>query len=193
MRAAGRHVMLQPILIIDCNSGPDRALRTGTMARKTARTPTPAPPRARAAEPTAESLDAALLRLGMKQSAVRHAILEAFVASGDHVSADELTARVRERLPRVSPSTVYRTLNALVSAGLASARAFGDGQTRFEPAGRDHHDHLVCRRCREVVEFRNDEIERLQDEVADRLGFEITSHRLELYGTCKACNASAAG
>jgi Fur family ferric uptake transcriptional regulator len=157
-----------------------------TIASITARLP------ARSAHPSAQELDAALLRRGMKRSTTRRAILEAFVACGEHVSADELTARVRERVPRLSPSTVYRTLNALVAAGLASARAFGDGQTRFEPAGGDHHDHLVCRRCREVVEFRNDEIERLQDEVADRLGFEITSHRLELYGTCQACRASAA-
>lgn len=136
---------------------------------------------------TAHELDAALLRLGMNRSDVRSAILEAFVAHGDHVSADELTARVRERLPRVSPSTVYRTLNALVAAGLATARAFGDGHTRFEPASPEHHDHLICRRCGLVVEFRNDEIELLQDAVARRLGFEITSHKLELYGSCKEC------
>jgi Fur family ferric uptake transcriptional regulator len=142
--------------------------------------------------PTAQDLDAALQRRGMKRSAVRFAILDAFVTHSGHVSADELTARVREHFPRVSPSTVYRTLNVLVSAGLATGRAFGDGHTRFEPASPEHHDHLVCTRCSRVVEFRDDEIERLQDGVAQRLGFEMSSHRLELYGACEECRTPGA-
>lgn len=127
----------------------------------------------------------------MKRSSVRTAILKTFAASEGHLTADDLTARVRETFPRVSPSTVYRTLNTLVDAGLANARAFGDGHSRFEPAGSDHHDHLVCTRCHGVIEFKNDEIERLQDETALRLRFEVTSHRLELYGVCKECRPAS--
>lgn len=139
---------------------------------------------------TAEALEADLQRKGMKRSMVRFAILEAFVAFRGHVSAEELTARVREHLPRASPSTVYRTLNLLVSAGLATSRTFGDGHTRFEPASTDHHDHLICTACSRVVEFKDDTIERLQEAVAKRFGFEITSHKLELYGACKQCRTA---
>ena len=138
---------------------------------------------------TAEHLEAALRAKGLRRSAARSAILEEFAGCEEHVSAEELTSRVRQRMPGVSPSTVYRALNALVSAGLATARAFGDGHTRFEPARSDHHDHLICTACGRVVEFRDDEIEKLQAAVARGHGFEITTHKLELYGTCEACRA----
>jgi Fur family ferric uptake transcriptional regulator len=144
---------------------------------------------ARALSP--QELEAALLARGLRRSSARAAILEAFAACEEHVSAEELTALVRHRLPGVSPSTVYRTLNVLVGAGLATARAFGDGHTRFEPARADHHDHLICTSCGQVVEFRDDEIERLQAAVAREHGFEIATHKLELYGRCNACRAEA--
>jgi Fur family transcriptional regulator, ferric uptake regulator len=139
---------------------------------------------------TPQDLEAALLARGLRRSAARAAILEEFAACHEHVSAEELTALVRRRLPGVSPSTVYRTLNVLVGAGLATARAFGDGHTRFEPARPEHHDHLICTSCGEVVEFREDEIERLQAAVARDHGFEIVTHKLELYGECKTCRAA---
>jgi Fur family transcriptional regulator, ferric uptake regulator len=136
---------------------------------------------------TAEDLETALRARGLKRTAERTAVLEAFAAAGEHVSAEELTALVRHRLPGVSPSTVYRTLNVLVSAGLASERTFGDGHTRFEPERPEHHDHLICTSCGRIVEFRDDEIERLQTAVAQFFGFEIATHKYELYGTCPGC------
>ena len=141
---------------------------------------------------TAEHLETALLAKGLRRSAARSAILEAFASCEEHVSAEELTGRVRQRLAGVSPSTVYRTLNVLVSAGLATARTFGDGHTRFEPARADHHDHLICTTCGRVVEFKDDEIEKLQAAVARGHGFEITTHKLELYGTCQGCRVLGA-
>jgi Fur family transcriptional regulator, ferric uptake regulator len=138
---------------------------------------------------TAEALETALRSHGLKRSAARTAILEAFAACAEHVSAEELTALVRQRMAGVSPSTVYRTLNVLVGAGLATARTFGDGHTRFELARPEHHDHLICTSCARVVEFMDDEIERLQRAVARDHGFEIATHKLELYGTCDSCRA----
>ena len=102
-----------------------------------------------------------------------------------HVLKSDL---VRQDDPRVSVATVYRTMKLLGESGLAHARNFGDGQTRYEPAiGRDHHDHLICTRCGTIIEFENDQIERMQDAVARRHGFKVTSHKMELYGLCKAC------
>jgi Fur family ferric uptake transcriptional regulator len=79
---------------------------------------------------------------------------------------------------------VYRTLRLLLDSGLASARQFEDGQTRYEVAGA-HHDHLICVKCGLILEFEDDEIERLQDRIADKLGgFRVLRHKHELYGLC---------
>jgi Fur family ferric uptake transcriptional regulator len=109
---------------------------------------------------------------------------------GGHVPVDALVARVREQDPRVSIATVYRTMKLLVECGLATARHFGDGGTRYEPAiRRHHHDHLICTRCGAIVEFESERIEELQDRVARRHGFEVEHHRLEIYGRCARCRA----
>jgi len=140
----------------------------------------------------AASVSARLARAGLKRSAVRNAVIEAFFASEGHVTVDELLLRAREILPSVGPSTVYRTMKLLVEHGFATSRDFGGGHARFEPASGRHHDHVVCTRCGAVREFEDQEIELLQQQVARRLGFEIDSHRLELYGRCAACRAADA-
>jgi Fur family ferric uptake transcriptional regulator len=107
---------------------------------------------------------------------------------------EDVVARVRRDDPHVSVATVYRTMKLLADCGLAIPRQFGgDGQTRYEAAaGRAHHDHLICTRCGEIVEFANERIEHLQELVARRHGFEVESHRLELYGRCASCRRAEA-
>lgn len=134
----------------------------------------------------------AIAARGLKQSRQRTAIAEVFFEMGGHVAIDELVARVREQDPRVSVATVYRTMKLLAECGLAVARHFGDGQTRYEPAvRRHHHDHLICTACGEIVEFESERIEELQDRVARRHGFEVEHHRLEIYGRCARCRGAA--
>jgi len=117
-------------------------------------------------------------------TAQREAIVEQFLRTRDHVSIDELLTKVRKRSPKVGYATVYRTLKLLVDSGLAVERQFGDGQARFEVVG-DHHDHLICIKCGLILEFEDDEIERLQEKIAERLGgFTVLRHRHELYGLC---------
>ena len=102
----------------------------------------------------------------------------------------DTTAWFLERL-LASPN---RTMKLLHECGLAHARNFGDGQTRYEAAvGRHHHDHLICTRCGTIVEFENDRIEALQDKVARQHGFQVTSHKMELYGFCESCQRAIAG
>jgi len=114
----------------------------------------------------------------------RELIVDHFLRSRDHISIDELLTRVRKRNKRVGYATVYRTLKLLVDAGLAIERHFGDGQSRYEVVG-EHHDHLICTHCGLILEFEDDEIERLQDKIAARLGgFTVLRHRHELYGLC---------
>lgn len=123
---------------------------------------------------------------GLKTTSQRELIVDVFLHCQEHVSVEELLQRVRERNARVGYATVYRTMKLLIEAGLAVCRHFGDGQTRYEVSGPEtpHHDHLICERCGLILEFENDEIERLQDNVAQRLGFKIVRHKLELYGLC---------
>ncbi|HET6439551.1 MAG TPA: transcriptional repressor [Anaeromyxobacter sp.] len=143
--------------------------------------------RARAAGSVA-TLGALLAERGLKHSRQRERVAQVFFGQGGHVSVDELLVLARREDRRVSPATVYRTMKLLAECGLAAAREFGDGQTRYEvAAGRAHHDHLICTRCGEIVEFADEEIEALQAAVARRHGFEVERHRLELYGRCGRC------
>jgi Fur family transcriptional regulator, ferric uptake regulator len=129
---------------------------------------------------------------GLKSTRQRNLIIDLFFALHGHLSVEEVWARVRQDDPRVSVATVYRTMKLLADSGLAHARNFGDGQTRYEAAiGREHHDHLICTRCSEIIEFENDQIERMQDAVAKRHGFRVDSHKMELYGVCKNCLRAA--
>ena len=114
----------------------------------------------------------------------REAIVDQFLRATEHISIDELLARVRKRHHKVGYATVYRTLKLLVDSGLAIERQFGDGQARYEVSG-DHHDHLICAKCGLILEFEDDEIERIQERIAQRLGgFTVIRHRHELYALC---------
>jgi Fur family ferric uptake transcriptional regulator len=138
------------------------------------------------------AMGAYLERRGLKYSRQRERIAEIFFGMRGHVSVDELVLRVRREDRRVSVATVYRTMKLLAEGGLAVARNFGDGQTRYEvSAGRAHHDHLVCVACGAIEEFAEPDIEALQADVARRHGFEVSHHRLELYGRCRRCRGTA--
>jgi Fur family ferric uptake transcriptional regulator len=130
---------------------------------------------------------------GLKHSRQRDTITQAFFEMGGHVPVDALVARVREQAPHISVATVYRTMKLLAECGLAVPRRFGDGQTRYEPATRQHpdsHDHLICTACGAIVEFESDRISTLQSRVARRHGFQVERRRLELYGRCPSCRKS---
>ena len=140
----------------------------------------------------ADALCAYIAERGLKHSRQRDRIAEAFFAMGGHVSVEELVARVRRFDPRISVATVYRTMKLLADCGLAVPRHFGGGQARYEAAaGRAHHDHLICTGCGRIVEFENEKIEELQIRVARSHGFEVESHKLELYGRCGRCRGPA--
>jgi Fur family ferric uptake transcriptional regulator len=134
-------------------------------------------------------------RQALKTTQQREAIVDAFLRTEGHVSLEELLARVRKRHPGVGYATVYRTLRLLADSGLAAARQFGDGQTRYEVAGdTEHHDHMICQACGFIVEFHDERLEELQDEIAARLGgFSVVRHRHELYGLCPKAQGVTGG
>ena len=133
-------------------------------------------------------LDLLLKERGLKFTRQRDEVVRAFLEAGSHLSAEELYQRVRRQNPRIGYATVYRTLRLLEENGWASSYQFGDRTARFERrAAGQHHDHLICRTCGKIVEFESARIEELQSRIADREGFQIFDHKLELYGTCAQC------
>lgn len=122
----------------------------------------------------------------LKSTQQRDVIVDQFLKSSGHISIDDLLARVKRKNPNVGYATVYRTMKLLTECGIAAARQFGDGQTRFEVMlDEHHHDHLICLQCGLILEFENHTIEQLQDEMASQLGgFKLVRHKLELYGLC---------
>jgi Fur family ferric uptake transcriptional regulator len=125
---------------------------------------------------------------GLKVTRQREEIAQIFLGSPHHLSAEELYRQIRETHPEMGLSTVYRTLKLLVESGLVSRREFGDGITRYESVtGGGHHDHLICVNCGIIIEFENQKIEELQNEVAEKSDFTVLRHKLELYGYCRKC------
>ncbi len=135
-----------------------------------------------------EQLSSYLSGQGLRSTTQRDKILRVFVDAGQHLSAEELYLRIKEIHPGIGYATVYRTLKLLADAGLADERRFEDGFTRYEfKASGNHHDHLICTQCGTILEFENERIEALQQDVARRNKFIVQSHKLELYGLCARC------
>lgn len=133
---------------------------------------------------------------GLKGTRQRDAILDVFLASKEHLTAEQVYHLVRERFPKIGYATVYRTLKLLADCGLAYARNFGDGATRFEAIQQEgeHHDHMICvppRGCGAIIEFENDQIEHLQNQAAAEHKFQILWHKMEFYGLCEKCQKKA--
>ena len=138
-----------------------------------------------------ETLRLYLERQGLRRTRQRDAIRDLFLSSGDHLTAEEIHQRLAADHPNVGLATIYRTLKLFVEAGIASERAFRDGLTRYE-VRQPHHDHMICVGCDKIVEFENDAIEQLQEDVARAHGFSLTAHRHELYGHCPDCRSASA-
>jgi Fur family ferric uptake transcriptional regulator len=132
-------------------------------------------------------------RHGLKSSSRRDLILETMAGVGRHVTAEELLRAVRAKDPRVGAATVYRTLRILQESGIVAERHFEGGATQFELVGEHHHDHLICTQCQTILEFEDDATEEAQKRIAEAYGFELHSHRHELYGLCPRCRRKARG
>jgi Fur family ferric uptake transcriptional regulator len=125
---------------------------------------------------------------GLKQTGPRRLILETFLTGEGHRSVEDIHLETRRRDPRIGHTTVYRTMKLLSEAGLAREVDLSDGMTRYEHLyNHAHHDHMICTECGRSLEFLNAEIERLQDEASEKLGFQVTDHRLQIYGLCADC------
>lgn len=131
--------------------------------------------------PPDPTLEEACVARGMRMTDQRRVIARVIEESADHPDVEELYRRASAADPRISLSTVYRTVNLFEEAGLVTKHDFKDGRARFEPIPDEHHDHLIDIRSGTVIEFRNEEIEAIQEVIAKRLGYRLVDHRLELY------------
>ncbi len=115
-------------------------------------------------------------------------VLEVFLQTEKHVTAEQLCRLVNENGKRLDPDFVSETLRLMCRYGFAQQARFENGQTRYEHRHLgQHHDHMICTRCKKIIEFENQAIEKLQVEVAAAYGFHMLQHKLELYGICSRC------
>jgi Fur family ferric uptake transcriptional regulator len=118
---------------------------------------------------------------GMRMTEQRRVIAQVIAESVDHPDVEELYRRAASVDNRISIATVYRTVKLFEDAGILERHEFRDGRARYEEASEQHHDHLIDLNSGDVIEFRNEDIERLQEAVARELGYRLVDHRLELY------------
>ena len=119
---------------------------------------------------------------GIRLTGQRRAVVRALEESTDHPSVEELHQRAIQLDPQVSIATVYRTVKLLEEIGMIERHEFLDGRARYEDAEREHHDHLIDINSGRVIEFVDAEVEALQQAIAERLGYRLKGHRMELYG-----------
>lgn len=129
-----------------------------------------------------DSITARAEAKGLRMTGQRRTIATVLEAADDHPDVEALHARAAARDARISIATVYRTVKLFEEAGLLDRVEFGDGRARYEDAEREHHDHLIDIQSGAVIEFVDAEIEALQERIAERLGYRLKGHRLELYG-----------
>lgn len=119
---------------------------------------------------------------GMKMTDQRRVIARVLSVADDHPDVEEVHRRAASEDSRISIATVYRTMRLFEDAGIVERHDFGDGRARYEEAPEEHHDHLINVKSGAVIEFHNEEIERLQEKIAKQHGLKLVGHRLELYG-----------
>ena len=119
---------------------------------------------------------------GLRITEQRRIIARVLGEAEDHPDVETLHERAAAVDPRISIATVYRTVRLFEEAGILERHEFGDGRSRYETASETHHDHLIDVETGDVIEFADEELEELQRRIADRLGFRLVDHRMELYG-----------
>ncbi len=130
---------------------------------------------------------------GLKMTGQRRVIARVLSESSDHPDVEQVYNRAARVDPRISIATVYRTVKLFEEANILDRHDFGDGRARYEEAPEEHHDHLIDVNSGEVIEFCDEEIERLQREAAARLGYRLVGHRLELFAVRDTKRARSAG
>ncbi len=132
-----------------------------------------------------ESIEQKCIKKGVKLTDQRKIIAKVMSESDDHPNVDALYNRVTKIDPKISIATVYRTVKLFEESGILTKHDFKGGKARYEELSENHHDHLIDIKSGEIIEFVNEEIEKLQKKVAEKYGYDLVDHKLELYGVKK--------
>ena len=132
--------------------------------------------------PKQQSIEARCESAGLRMTDQRRIIAKTLQNSSDHPDVEELYSRAVIKDPGISIATVYRTVKLFEEAGILERVEFNDGRSRYEDAERDHHDHLIDLQTGEILEFFDNEIEKLQEKISEKFGYKLLGHKLELYG-----------
>ncbi|MDY0052707.1 MAG: Fur family transcriptional regulator [Aliarcobacter sp.] len=126
---------------------------------------------------------------GLKYTEQREIVLSVLLKAQDHLTAEEVYNEIKKEYQEsnIGIATVYRALSFLEDVDLIASIAFGTDGKKYESNAKSHHDHLICTSCGKIIEFFDDEIEKRQDKIAKKNKFKITSHSMQLYGTCETC------
>ena len=128
-------------------------------------------------------IESKCIKKGVRLTDQRKLVAKVMSESEDHPDVDELHRRVNKLDAKISIATVYRTVKLFEEAGIVAKHDFKGTKARYEEAPQEHHDHLIDVNTGEIIEFVNDDIEKLQQKVAEKLGYKLVDHRLELYGS----------
>ena len=132
-----------------------------------------------------ETIEQKCIAKGVKLTEQRKIIAKVMSEANDHPDVDELYNRVSKIDSKISIATVYRTVKLFEESGIVAKHEFKGGKARYEELSESHHDHLIDIKTGEIIEFVDDEIEKLQKKVAEKYGYELVDHKLELYGVKK--------
>ena len=132
--------------------------------------------------PKQQSIEARCESAGLRMTDQRRIIARTLQNSSDHPDVEQLYSRAVIKDPGISIATVYRTVKLFEEAGILDRVEFNDGRSRYEDAERDHHDHLIDLQTGEILEFFDNEIEKLQEKISEKFGYKLLGHKLELYG-----------
>ena len=132
-----------------------------------------------------DSIEKKCIKIGVKLTEQRKIIAKVMSESSDHPNVDELYNRVSKIDSKISIATVYRTVKLFEESGILTKHEFKGGKARYEELNEGHHDHLIDIKSGEIIEFVDEEIEKLQKKVADKYGYKLVDHKLELYGVKK--------
>jgi len=136
-----------------------------------------------------EELKVIVKEKGLKYTEQREIVLRVLMGVEDHLTAEDIYTKIKSlyKESNIGIATVYRALSFLEDVNLITSITFGTEGKKYESNTKAHHDHLICTSCAKIIEFLDDEIEKRQDSIAKVNNFQITSHSMQLYGTCKEC------
>ncbi len=134
-----------------------------------------------------EELKTIVKKRGLKYSAQREQILKVLFNAKNHLTPEEIYQEVKKENSSIGLATVYRTLSFLEREEMVSSISFGSEGKKYELNRGEHHDHMICIKCGKIIEFFDEELEQLQEEIAQRASFKLITHQMNMYGICNEC------